>query len=318
MEKETVDEIIACLPQGRTLFYYHKDRYALQLLHWAVQHASVAINELRHSPYARLLEKPLVRRLLAGSGNGLLSREQLINCWESPFEIFALTLSSWGGYQRWRNQTSRAGHNLVLQLNFSHQHDDHYRKLVKPTRDDTFSWTCHPIFERRKESYFRQTLAWVRIDLDFHDNVALIEEIQSDWISEAHWMLKKRLRSALSEEDRPFIYGVGGTIKDLRRYLVEILDNYARLWDEAMLTAALWFIREELGIRRIYYHTFDTGVTLKSILWGRQPPRSLYTELPRRFCFETCKEPPDFIARDKQAQKTLRKIKSPEWFFLHV
>ena len=316
MEKETVHEIIACLPQGRTLFYYHKDRYALQLLSWAIQHAHVAINELRHSRYARLLEKPLIRRLLAESGHGYLSREQLLNCWESPFEIFSLTLGIWGGYRRWDNQTSRPGYNLVLQVNFSNQHDHDYRKLVRPTEDDAFAFTCHPIFERQAECYFRQTLAWARIDLDFHDDVALIEEIQSDWISETHWILKKRL-SNFSEKERPAIYGVGGNTEDLRYYLTHILDKYVRLWDEAMLTAALWFIREELGIHHIYYHTFETGTTLKSIR-GRQPPRSLYTELPRRFCFEISKEAPIFVVRNKRARSILREIKCPEWFLFHV
>jgi hypothetical protein len=31
MDKHIAEEIIACMPQGRTLFYYFKDRYALLL-----------------------------------------------------------------------------------------------------------------------------------------------------------------------------------------------------------------------------------------------------------------------------------------------
>ena len=63
-----------------------------------------------------------------------------------------------------------------------------------------------------------------------------------------------------------------------------------------MLAATIWFLREEIGISRIYYHTHEYGAQLKRIRWGL-PPRSLYTSLPRRFCFERTEEAPEFLVR---------------------
>ena len=59
-----------------------------------------------------------------------------------------------------------------------------------------------------------------------------------------------------------------------------------------MLTATLDFVHRELGINKVFYHSFDTGVRLKGIESGWGPPRSIYTDLPRRFCFELGEERP--------------------------
>ncbi len=79
----------------------------------------------------------------------------------------------------------------------------------------------------------------------------------------------------------------------------------------------MWFLRTELGIRRIFYHTFDSGVKLNRIA-GTRPPRSLYTRLPSRFCFrETC-VPPSFLIDILEAQRI--KLRSqfvmPRFFIL--
>jgi hypothetical protein len=34
MDKNTLEEVIACLPEGRTFFHYHRDRYLLSLGAW--------------------------------------------------------------------------------------------------------------------------------------------------------------------------------------------------------------------------------------------------------------------------------------------
>ena len=69
MELETVKEIMACLHEGRTLFHYHKDRYALMLLAWAAGDGC-KVEALRRGPFAPLLQKPLVKRVLSGLGKG--------------------------------------------------------------------------------------------------------------------------------------------------------------------------------------------------------------------------------------------------------
>ena len=84
---------------------------------------------------------------------------------------------------------------------------------------------------------------------------------------------------------------------DLRRYFVEAMRPHRAIWEEATLTAALVFLREELGIGRIFYNTWETGCRFKGISLNYGPPRSLYTDLPRRFCFEETSEPPVILQR---------------------
>jgi len=83
-----------------------------------------------------------------------------------------------------------------------------------------------------------------------------------------------------------------------------------KLWDEALLSAALWFLKEELGVTTIWYHTFATGNKLKRIKYT-PPPRSLYSKLPRRFCFTETSEHPDFMLHDKSFRRVIKRIDSP-------
>lgn len=73
----------------------------------------------------------------------------------------------------------------MLQLNFGNHHNSRYRKLVKAEEKQILNGICHPVFKRRKTGYFRETLAWARLDIDFERDECLIEEIQSDWVRDA-------------------------------------------------------------------------------------------------------------------------------------
>jgi len=68
MERKDVDEIIACLPQDRSLFRYFKDYYVLQLLGWAAGDG-IALERLKRSAFGPLLHKPAARPpMLIGRG----------------------------------------------------------------------------------------------------------------------------------------------------------------------------------------------------------------------------------------------------------
>ena len=321
MDKATALEIITCLPKGRTLFHYFKDRYALLLLSYAVGE-SLKISALRNTAYAKLLHKPLVRELLATTGDGVLTASALLNHWLYDSQTFVLSLTTWGDKRarerRWY-QTSRCGHNIVLQLNFSQQHEYHYRRLIKPTVADTFSFDLHPVLQPGQRKLFRDTLAWARIDLDFAHNEALIEEIQSDWVRyasrAARWAQHHKQRGC--GQERCDVYGIGGSNDAVLQYTQQILQPYVVIWREAMLIATIQFIRNELGLQRIYYHDFETGNALKGLNYGK-PPRSLYSELPRQFCFKRVQEVPVFLQQDKTTRRVLKKIKAPYFFKLNL
>lgn len=309
MDKGAATEIIECLPKSRTLFHYFQDRYALELLKYHVG-TGRSISEVKASPFARLLKKPIVKGLITELGNGVLTERALNSLWPKRYEAYVLTLGLWGGgRERWRGyyQSSRRGTNVVLQLNFSTKHDEPYTELVNPTERHPFEYTGHPIHKSG-----RHTLAWARLDIELDAGEALIEEIQSDWIRLAlsGRILVERIEEADGERERVVVRraleraGICGNKRELTKYLEEVLAPHIRMWDEAMLSATVWFLRQELGVFRIFYHTFDTGNRLKGIPGGcHLPPRSLYTDLPKRFCFQETDRCPSFIERRKHKRE---------------
>lgn len=303
MEKTQVDMIRECLGGKRTVFRYAPDSYALQLLRDYIGNG-MGIAALRRSPYARLLTKPIVAEALALAGTGTLEPwhlEAVLAQYRDHKPLnFILTLDEWGSEDKddrhWK-QICRTGYELVLQLNFANDHQQHFKTLIKTDEVAPFSYHGHPV----KQDGLLETLAWARIDLDFASNQALIEEIQSDWVKN------------VADNDHNWLYGES----NMQQYR-EVLRPYARVWDEAILTAALCMIRRELGIRDVFYHSFDTGNRLKGIEryyhYGK-PPRYLYTELPKKFCFVPTREAPDFLKPVRYLHYLQRHGKA-QWFKL--
>ena len=297
MNTHDIEFLRAALPQGRTVYPYYKDRYGLQLLRYAVRRPT-AVHTLRQAAVSGLLQKPRLRELLAAS-DGTLSPQHLLSADGDASPLgYVLTLSSWSG-----QQTSRGGTNLVLQLNFSSAHDRALRRLLRPVPGrDPFNYAAHPSY-RSSETERRYTLAWARLDVDLDADEALIEEIQSDWVRDARYALS----TVRAGRTRYLTHccGLDTTPAAFERYYNEVLAPYADTWEEATLSAALFFLREELGISRIYYHSPETGVAFKNIRWNA-PPRSLYTDLPRKFCFRETEELPVML-RDNNRIRCLRR-----------
>lgn len=305
MDREYANEILACLPQERTCFHYFKDRYALQLLGYAAGDG-ISVEALRRSRYKRLLTKPAVRRLLAECGDARLDGRRAHSRWEEPLLPFLLTVGMWGDKRWGYNQTSRPGVNLVLQLNLSQSHQDGFDRLFKPFYGgDSLNWfQGHPVLKPGERRYHRQTLAWARLDLDLERGEALIEEIQTGWVREAYEQ-RRYLCNACEPRPRTETCRL---VQGARRYLDEVLLPYAVVWDEAMLSATLFFLREELGLSRIWYHTWRCGNALKGIGGWSQPPRSVYQRLPQQFCFTETDEMPRML-RNRASEKRLRKAR---------
>lgn len=312
MEKELVNEVIDCTSKERTVFRYFKGRYALMLLENVIGHGK-AVSNIRSSSFARLLEKPEVKAALAMAGKGFVTPGLLENIWSGDTYNFILTLGSWGSNHHHDDQTSRRGYNLVLQLNFSMQHDGIYNKLVKPEYESLLNLCGHPTLETDDREYFRETLAWSRIDLDFDRNEALIEEIQNDWLRESRYLLRDALRCKKRRKILFDWWDSRGRHDDIIKYCNDILKPYWKLWDEAMLSASIEFIRNELGISNIYYHSESTGHKVKGIRYTK-PPRSIYSKLPKRFCFSKTSKAPDFLNQDNFFRRKYKKIDNPMWY----
>lgn len=286
MDFVQLEEILACLQGERTLFRYQRDTYALELLREYIG-TGMRIAELRQSPYAQLLQKTLVKQALAMAGKGVLKPVHLD--WvtaQQPALNFVLTLASWGterNSERQYKQLSRTGYHLVLQLNFANDHQQQYNRWLKEVSPAEFSSWAHPVVKNGRY----ETLAWVRIDLDFAADQALIEEIQSDWVHQVKSEWRQQYYPQLSE------------------YREQVLKPYAQIWDEAALAAAIRLIRHDLGIREIFYNSFETGNLMKGIR-NNQPPRSLYRELPQKFAFKLTNEVPCFLQDLRQTAKAQR------------
>jgi hypothetical protein len=316
VDKRLILEILDCLPKERTVFRYFKGRYALMLLKNVIGKGE-KVNQLRKTPYANLLEKPEVRQVLAQVGQGLVTREHLDSVWSTNTLHFILTVDIWGGSSYRYNQTSRRGYNLVLQLNFSNQHDGAYRRMVKPKYHQMLNHDTHPVLRTGARPYFRETLAWSRIDVDFPANSALIEEVQCDWLRRAKFLLSHARRRKMTNQETVLWRESRGKVNDVIAYCEEILLPYQQIWDEALLTATIEFIKTELSIHQIFYHTHTTGHVVKNIK-GDKPPVSLYDKLPRKFCFIRQDQAPAFLYQDKSFRRAYKQIQKPTWYYLAV
>ncbi len=312
MEMKLAQDIIACLPRGRSLFHYGRYGYAPLLLSHLLE-GSVAISALRKRRYGKLLQTPVLKALIAQSGKSVLELGQLEVAYWCDTLPFVLTLDLFDGHM----QTSRRGVNLVLQLNFSAEHDREYVRLTKPGKQPVLRSRGHPVMQPGQRELFRETLAWSRIDLDFACDEALIEEVQSDWVRAAAYVKRWIGHCRKCKAELPVWFQLGGELDGIERYLDQVLAPYLSLWQEAMLSASIDFIHRELGIGTIYYHSHETGGVVKRIDWG-QAPRSLYSQLPRRFCFDRTHTAPEFLQVNKGFRKRIKRVKHPCWYRLAI
>ena len=312
MDLETLDFITQCADIQKQPFFYFKDKYALDLLKFSLK-GKKTVNELKKSKLGHLLEKPVVKELYAKTGKKEISNDDLQSHWPPHFQVFKLSIGKWEA--RWKEwgqgweQTSRPGYNLVLQLNFSRSHDRVYNQLIGADEDDSpFTCYAHPTSEERN------TMSWSRIDIDFKWGEAIIEEIQNDWLR----FVEENYNDAKAGDDWFFNHN-NCNMRTFTRYY-ELMKPYQDTWQEATMSAALNFIRNELGIHKIFYHTYDAGNYIKCIKGNKRPPRSIYTQLPKRFGFEVTDEVPTFLRRERVLQKFWKQNREAglKWFVLEI
>lgn len=307
MKSQLLDEVIACLPKGKTHYRYFRGAYAPRLLSILMPEQQ-DLRSLKQSRFKPLLEHPVVKPVLADCGNGVLARADLSTAWQEPSLPFLLSVSRWGGNrERDWYQTSRFGENLVLQLNLPLEHQRQFQRYIDHSGEDTLNgdWSCHPVQLRDKNPAFRETLAWSRIDLDFDYDEALIEEVQSDAVRDVSGWARQYRHCACKECLRRLKY-------------VDWFDAYARIWSEALLTATIEFIYRELGINRIYMHTARCGWKVKKMDRTWHAPRSLYSDLPRKFAFRQTWAAPEFLLETRCYKQLIRKQPDIDFYLLKL
>ncbi len=298
--------LCARLAAQRRVLHYFKDRYALDLLEHALAEPT-AVSVLRRGPYGRLLAKPALAPAIALAGDGILRADHLAAAWPTDGIVpYTVAFGVWGEDARRARpcaQTSRPGANLVVRLNFDCGHDARYRALVDPHYRQPFAYFGHPVDIIPGG---RNTLAWARIDWDADAGVVLIEEVQSDWVREAKAAAARAEKRLTARHADTIGAELQTRLSNAQTYWRQCMTRHDALWAEATLCAALNVARSDLGARDIFMHTAASGVKMKRIdpRWNA-PPRSLYEELPKRFCFTRT---PDFPALVLEgADRKLRK-----------
>ncbi|MGH1539978.1 MAG: hypothetical protein ACRBHB_06130 [Arenicella sp.] len=292
METVVLDEVIACLPQGKTHYRYYKNAYAPKLLSLLLNN-DIAVKELQQSAYAKLLHNVVLKDLLANCGDGIVHLPRLNSVWQEPSLPFLLTVDKWSYYRRGWSQVSRHGDNLVLQLNLPKQHQVLLEKYMG--KNWSFNpYYGHPVRNAHDGETARDTLAWARIDLDFSTDEALIEEIQSDGAREMMSIYKRAMACSCRN------------CQDKQQYL-RWFEPYLKIWPETMLMAAVEFIRKELGISKVFMHTARSGWRVKQMDKQWAPPVSLYSDLPKKFVFRQVWNAPEFLLRTRTYQQVVRR-----------
>ncbi|MEM7693609.1 MAG: hypothetical protein AAF318_04105 [Pseudomonadota bacterium] len=281
------------------------------------------VADLKKTRHARLLERPLVKPLVAACG-GVLRRSDVLSvvhadnardetlssvgavgvlsAFDRPWHDFELKFSSWGVHSReWdQRQMSRPGGNLVVQLNFPSDHGAMMGRHLKGGDRNHFECQHHPI---RLEG--RPTLAWARLDIE--DDVMLIEEVQCDWLR----LVRQSVRSAK-------VQGFRRDHERLSAYDAELSAAYGTIWPRVVMLAVLALGVDVFGVRKVYMHQPDTGAALKGIV-GPRPPVSLYTALPERFGFSPTHKPPAFLKKlRKRALGKLARTQKPLFWTLSL
>lgn len=316
MTQGFVDDLIEAIGKRRWCFHYSRGDYARQLLSYVVQNTQ-SLRGLKQSQFRKLLNKPAMKRWTSQCGDGRLALDRLYDQGHRSQACYLLTLGQWGKCGTrdvWWQQTSRPGKNLVLQLNFSGRHNRVYDRLIDPEHVEPFQSEGHPIASNPSN-----TMAWVRIDVAEDLSHALIEEIQTDWLRLARLPNTWRMRADYSSGRRQMVKehcnGTGVSDEAWQAYEA-VRATHKRLWAEASLSAAIKLLYEEMGIPRIFYHSFASGCVLKGMGSYSAPPQSLYKRLPEQFCFTRTQTCPPILETCVQALKKISKRRrSPLEFY---
>ncbi|HAA23421.1 MAG TPA: hypothetical protein DCR93_03570 [Cytophagales bacterium] len=306
MNKEQRDTLLALLPNYAVPCGYFRDKYALDQLARLTQKQPQKVQSLKTSSGSMFLQKPAVRKVLATFSDGIVLPERLLGKWPENTLPFNWTVGSWGtddpSDYKW-HQTTRFGHNLVLQLNLDPSVVDEYYRLTGNNDISWFSDFDHPSAKKQV------TLAWARLDFDLEGDTVLIEEVQSDFVKEVKYWAEKYEKRRSEGKTLGYPYGYG-----LIQFWEKALLPSAKLWEEAMLATTLDFIEYELGYRKVYMHTWESGCRLKHIDGSWLPPKSLYTKLPKKFGFQLTCEHPDFLKDHKPLKRRKKKDENTEWW----
>ncbi|MCG7520271.1 hypothetical protein [Ruegeria sp. Ofav3-42] len=317
MKRQDISMIRQILPNEMT-FHYYPDRQSPWLLCQSMDEET-SVSDLKQTDLSRLLSRPLLQPMVAQCG-GVLRRHDVMAvahadramqwdglgpaaktgleaAYQSQWLDFCLSFDIWSG-----EQTTRKAHNLVVQLGFPTEHAELLWKFGQRSSVDQFQSCWHPV---RTDG--RPTLSWCRLDIDLASGTCLIEEIQSDWLRFVG-RARRRLQNRAPRSRQ---------LRLTTEYEQALQRQYAKIWGDVMMLAVLVLLRDEFAVRTVWMHQPASGARLKGINWGRLPPRSVYTKLPRSFGFEPTRDAPPFLgSKQKSAARRAVQDEQPTFWRL--
>ena len=304
MQPAFQNELGTMLPD-EMVFPHFAEREAAWLLHQQIT-GPKRIAELRRGEQAPLIARPGVREVVAECGDGRITPERLVPLADpltafrrerelavdrpsqtafdlaaaADWQTYSISFAEWGKLGYWRDiQLSRDGANLVLQLNFPEAYREEFLRHFEPEVRRKLEYYGHPV-----RFFGPITLAWARLDFDPWSDELLIEELQTDWLRAI-----KRWKKPLTSTG-PMV-----ARRERRAFIDRTLAEYKKVWSRVLMLAVLVFARARLK-------------NIREIL----PPRSLYTDLPRRFGFRPTDRAPEFLYRTRhKALANLRRSGEP-------
>lgn len=175
-----------------------------------------------------------------------------------------------------------------------------------PALYDLFD-SINTISKKSTHPYVKDQIGWIRVEIDPNNEYLLVDEIQSDH-SNAGYRLKhtqndheiNKVRSALKHKYRL-------SDEDLNKLLeeyVSVLKDFPNIANQAVVKFA-----NQNGIKRIFWHTYDSGMKLKD----NSPPKSLYDKTPKENFFMPSPNKPfglegEFFEKEAQRADGLYKL----------
>jgi hypothetical protein len=211
--------------------------------------------------------------LIPKSEKTLITSELLEN-FEKKFNKgdYGLSYSAWAGLQRSISSAYASIPQLVIHINISgdiisnleqdYFYSELFDKINKLSKDNN-----HP--------HCADQMGWARLELDPNKEFILVDEVQSDHDSfyrelsknalPDYW-IKNPLKERFNLSDEQFM-------EKIKKY-PQIINqkDFPNIADKAIVQ----FARQN-GFQKIYWHEYESGKRIKD----NNPPRSLYTDIPR-------------------------------------
>ena len=163
--------------------------------------------------------------------------------------------------------------------------------------------------KQKSHPYVKDQIGWARLEIDPSNNFVLVDEIQSDHNNAAYKLrsgndvelknIKIALKNKYSLDDtalQKLLSDYSAILKDFTNIATETVAKFAR----------------KNNIKKIYWHTFEGGKSLKNNV-PPLPPKSIYTTTPQEHFYEPSDDKPfgldaEFFEREAQRAHSLVKL----------